>query len=406
MSETAPLQPKSVATEKLREIKGPFLELARAVKEKQKSLHEYKERARLRAEARASVDSAIEQLHSHLLRHWDSGWARCAVDEADRIGRWFEKRKITPPQAPPGSAAPVSAAPAFRRAAEILLRITVNLPDFADEPLDGEARNRHLAERLRPHADPFVKSVRSQLRDAEPGPLSLEKAIRVNGVMKTRQLLAALAISEAVAPGSLEFHPETGAPRPAPSTLTGYSAGAVAAVGEDSRFAQTAFQCGLAFDLLALLSRQRSVVPDTEGLAPILSSSFEDAIRAALQCVKLSRERPDLRLHHLERHIAATPLLLGAGRALLALLEPGYRPLYRSMRARALPGFAWELVEQESFGVTHTRLAALIALVTPGTRPLWKALLLAEHPEGLKTGPDREAAAMARLVFEARENAD
>jgi hypothetical protein len=204
--------------------------------------------------------------------------------------------------------------------------------------------------------DIFVPMV-SATRNREEA-IPLEECIRIFGIQNSAVSLIAYKIADHLQCKALARDPKTGRLLAPPHQILRFAFKARQAVGEDSRYSDSAFSAGLVFDLLALVIATDCGPTEIKRLTDFLEARFTRGLSTAMVAMRLARVKTHLAL---AKHIVSAPLLREAAKAAMAMIHPEYPDFVKAVDRSHAPLAARNLAEQAKFGGNYQSISQVLS---------------------------------------------
>jgi CheY-like chemotaxis protein len=250
---------------------------------------------------------------------------------------------------------------------------------------ETEVLVQFYAERLAPQRTEFVNMINS-LRKSETK-ADLVQGIRMYGLRNTKQLVVASQLSDVTGAALLHWHEKTGVLTAKPSQIIQYATKTVEKFGEDSRYAEVAFNSGLILDLLFVLAESAETRKTV--IRKFLQDRYEQALKDIDRCFLAGKKAESLAL---EQHIITAILMREAGKVAMAIYFPDYLEVKQKLDRKVVGPVLRHIVEMNKFAVSHNLIGSLICQGAPGLGDAYKSVLFLDYPFMLRDVPEAKDA--------------
>lgn len=235
-----------------------------------------------------------------------------------------------------------------------------------------ETRVKFYEERLLPYREYFLPMVKSLAKSQEA--LEYTQAIRLYGVNNAKNLLVAFTLAETLKSEALKWNEKTNLPTMDPKNYIQYAVKTLNAFGEDSRYAQVAFNAGLVFDFL-FYSNEVSTNKNP-AIKKLIETRYDIALQKAKAGYKKASTIKDLSF---EKQIITYFLFKEAGKIAIAIHQPDYIDFNNSFEKAGIKPLLFAVAEKHRFGISHSLVGSLFAQIMPDTGDAASSVLFADH---------------------------
>lgn len=247
---------------------------------------------------------------------------------------------------------------------------------------DVEMSYRFFAERILVYRSEFMAMINAK-RKGGGEEADLMQCLRLYGLSNSRRLVTALKLCEATKSNALQWNSKTNQLNIEPQKLLPFSTKAVEHFGEDGPFRQIAFNSGLIFDLILILSE--SAGERKSVLKKFFETQFNESLKKASAALKAGKVLKDLALG---KHLIAHCLLKEAGRCAMLLYFPGYADFLAKAQKAELRPIPFQLAEMEKFSISHNVMGAMLCQAMAGLEVASQAVLFSDTSFLLKSSKE------------------
>lgn len=251
------------------------------------------------------------------------------------------------------------------------------LENFSNIDVTAERVTKYLKEN--PFYEGLFLRVVESLSKREDKP-STEAAFVLMGMQNSRNFVLALQASRTARGVTPSFGPD-GKLSISPSEVLRYALLAESQFKNNkSGESEMAFAAGLLFDYLNLTIEAihpTASKDDQKKIAIFIQAIFDHGLRTAKIANEISGQFGDFSL---KKYLFSTCLLHDVGKAVLAILDPGYLSLMEQCQKKELPRELRHFAEKTKYGVDHAILGSVCCFTFKALRPMEKAILFHHEP--------------------------